>query len=245
MTALYHTVIYNPLYNGLIAVFTIIPWADAGIAVILLTVAVRLVLFPLSKKAVHTQVRMQEINPALAAIKEKYKDDSQEQAKKTLELYKEKGVNPFSGVLVLIVQLPIIFALYRIFLYAGFPDVNSAILYSFVHAPEHINTIFLGLIDITQKSAVLAGIAALTTFFQLKLAAPKPLPKNKNGGKSFGENLAQSMQTQMKYFFPIIVFFISYKISGVIALYWLTSNLFTIGQEIVVRKKLKAETIVV
>jgi YidC/Oxa1 family membrane protein insertase len=246
MTSLYHAVIFNPLYNGLIGLFNLMPWIDAGIAVILLTVAVRLVLFPLSRKAVHTQIQMQKINPELAAIKEKYKD-SQEQAKKTLELYKEKGVNPFSGVLVLIIQLPIIFALYRIFLYAGFPNVNVALLYSFVHAPMHINVEFLGLIDITQKSILLALLAAVSSFFQLKLAVPAPAPTVAGSTKSFGDNLAQSMQTQMKYFFPILVFFISYKISGVVALYWLTSNLFTIGQEIVVRRKLtepKTKTIV-
>ncbi len=236
MTAFYHLAIHDPLYNGLIGIFNLLPWADAGVAIILLTCIVRLVLFPLSRKAVHTQIKMQEINPALVAIKEKYKNDSQEQARKTLELYKEKGVNPFSGVLVLIIQLPIIFALYRIFLYAGFPNVDKSILYSFVHAPEHINTVFLGLVNLSQKSVALAILAAVSTFFQLKLATPKP-SSNKTD-ESFGGNLAQSMQTQMKYFFPILVFFISYKISGVIALYWLTSNLFTIGQEIVVRKKL-------
>jgi len=244
MTAFYHIFIHDPLYNGLIAIFNLLPWADAGIAIILLTVIVRLILFPLSRKAVHTQVRMQEINPALTAIKEKYKDNSQEQAKKTLELYKEKGVNPFSGVLVLLIQLPIILALYRIFLYSGLPAVNSSILYSFIHAPTNINVVFLGLINLTQKSVFLAVLAAISTFFQLKLASLVSTNKPKDGVKSFGDNLAQSMQTQMKYFFPVLVFFISYKISGVIALYWLTSNLFTIGQEIVVRKKLKTETIV-
>ncbi len=241
MTAFYHIFIHDPLYNGLIGIFTLLPWADAGVAIIILTCVVRLILFPLSRKAVHTQVKMQEINPALALIKEKYKDNSQEQAKKTLELYKEKGVNPFSGVLVLLIQLPIILALYRIFLYSGLPAVNSSILYSFIHAPTQINTVFLGLINLTEKSVVLAVLAAVTTFFQLKLAAPIPTNKSKDGSKSFGDNLAQSMQTQMKYFFPVLVFFISYKISGVIALYWLVSNLFTIGQEIVVRRKLKAK----
>lgn len=247
MTAFYHAVIFNPLYNGLIAIFTILPWADAGIAVIVLTVLVRLILFPLSKKAVHTQVRMQEIGPALAQIKEKYKSDSQEQAKQTLALYREKGVNPFSGVLVLLIQLPIIFALYRIFLSAGFPNVNSLLLYSFIHAPQHINIEFLGLINITQKSVLLAFLAALSTFFQLKLATAAQSKPTEGSNKSFGDDLARSMQTQMKYFFPILVFFISYKISGVIALYWLTSNLFTIGQEIVVRRKLAQtkQTIVV
>jgi len=243
MSALYNGAIFNPLYNALIGIFTVFPWADAGIAVILLTIIVRLILYPLSKKAVVTQVRMQEIAPDLEEIKEKYKDNSEEQAKRTLALYKEKGVNPFSGVLVLIIQLPIIFALYKIFLHAGFPNVDTALLYSFVHAPSHINTIFLGLFDITKKSAPLALLAALSTFFQLRLAtANAKLNKPTTSKSNFGNDLAQSMQTQMKYVFPVIVFFISYKISGVIALYWLTSNLFTIGQEIVVRRKIKKQT---
>jgi len=242
MSFLYHSFIFDPLYNILIAMLAFIPWIDAGIAVVLLTIFVRLILYPLSKKAVLTQVRMQEINPKLAEIKEKYKNNSQEQAVQTLALYKEKGVNPFSGVLVLIIQLPIIWALYKIFLLAGFPNVNAEILYSFIKAPENINVIFLGLIDIMNKSAVLAGLAALSTFFQLKIATSY-LAKPKEGSNSFGDNLARSMQVQMKYFFPVIVFFISYKISGVIALYWFTSNLFTIGQEIVVRRKLAAAQI--
>lgn len=238
MSALYHGIIFNPLYNILIGLFTLIPSIDAGIAVIILTIIVRLVLYPLSKKAVMTQVRMQEINPRIKEINETYKSDSEEKAKQTLALYKEKGVNPFSGVLVLLIQLPIIWALYQIFLHAGFPKVDTTLLYSFVHAPATINTMFLGLIDITEKSIPLALLAAITTFFQLRLATQKPAAKT-GDGSSFGEDLAASMQTQMKYFFPILVFFISYKISGVIALYWLTSNIFTIGQEIVVRRKVK------
>jgi YidC/Oxa1 family membrane protein insertase len=235
MSYLYHLIIFNPLYNALIAIFTFLPWADAGVAVVLITIFVRLILFPLSQKAVVAQVRMQQIAPALAAIKEKYKDNTEEQARQTLALYKDKGVNPFSGILVLFIQLPVIFALYRIFLYTGFPNVDTAILYSFIHIPDHINTVFLGM-DLTKKSALLALLAAVATFFQMRLATAR-LPA-KTAGKSFGDDLARSMQTQMKYFLPLLVFFIAYKISGVIALYWLTTNLFTIGQEIVVRRRL-------
>jgi YidC/Oxa1 family membrane protein insertase len=235
MTALYHSLIYTPLYNILILVFTFLPWADAGVAVILLTIIVRFLLFPLSKKAITTQVAMQEIGPELKVIQERHKDNQEVQAKETLALYKSKGVNPFSSIIMLVIQLPIILALYRIFLYAGFPTVNTALLYSFIHAPSHINTMFLGLIDITKKSAILALFAAASSFFQMKIATGRqPLPE----GKGFSDNLARSMQTQMKYVFPFIVFFISYKISGVIALYWLTTNLFTIAQELYIRKNL-------
>lgn len=216
----------------MVGIFTVLPFADAGVAVILVTALVRLVLFPLSRKAIRAQVAMQKIAPELELIKEKYKGNQEEQARATLELYKNSGVNPFSGFLVLIIQLPIIFALYHIFLSTGFPHIDATRLYSFIHAPAEVSGFFLG-VDLTQKSALLAFMAALSTFFQIRLATP---PAAKNSG-SLGNDLARSMQTQMKYFFPVLVFFIAYKISGVIALYWLTTNLFTIGQEIYVRRK--------
>lgn len=234
MSFLYHTFFFDPLYNVLVILFETLPWVDAGIIVIFLTILVRLIMFPLSRKAIHTQVKMTEIAPEMAKIKEKYKDKAEEQARLTLALYREKGVNPFSGILVIIIQIPIIFALYQIFLH--FPEVNSSLLYSFVTMPEHINTIFLGILDITAKSIPLALLAAMSTFFQFKIASKgQTQPK----GNSFTDNLTRSMQTQMKYFFPVIVFFISYSISGAIALYWLTTNLFSIGQELIIRKKLK------
>ncbi len=234
MSFIYHTFFFDPLYNTLVSLFNFLPSVDAGIIVILLTVLVRTIIFPLSRKAVLTQVKMAEIAPDLALIKEKYKDKAEEQARLTLALYKEKGVNPFSGILVIIIQIPIIFALYQIFLH--FPEVNAAILYSFVNVPESINTTFLGFIDLTVKSIPLALLAAISTYFQFYVST-KGQAKPK--GNSFGDNLTRSMQTQMKYFFPVIVFFISYSISGAIALYWLTTNLFSIAQEIFVRRKLK------
>lgn len=234
MSFFYHTFFFDPIYNLLITLFNVLPWADAGVVVVLLTVLVRFIIFPLSKKAILTQVKMAEIGPALAEIKEKYKNKAEEQARQTLALYKEKRVNPFSGILVIIIQIPIILALYQIFLH--FPEVNAAILYSFINAPDYINTNFLGLLNITEKSIVIAFLAAVTTFFQFRLSMKG---QSKPKGNSFGDNLTRSMQMQMKYIFPVIVFFISYSISGAIALYWLTTNLFSIGQEIFVRKKLR------
>lgn len=235
MSALYHTFLVEPIYNALVSLFAVLPFADAGLAIIIITLLVRLILFPLSKKAVMAQVEMQRLAPELESIKVKYKDNQEEQAKRTLALYKEKKVNPFSGILVLLIQLPVIFALYRIFLYTGFPHIDTTMLYSFVHAPSVVSTNFLG-IELTKKSVILALLAATATFFQMKLAIQSTTKKSDG---SFGTDLAKNMQTQMKYFLPLIVFFIAYKISGVIALYWLTTNLFTIGQEIFVRKRLK------
>lgn len=233
MSSLYHTLFFDPIYNFLIYLFTVIPWADAGIAVVIVTIIVRLILYPLSKKAVVTQARMAEIGPELNAIKEKYKNNSEEMARRTLALYREKSVNPFSGILVIIIQIPIILALYQIFL--QFPQVNTELLYSFVSAPEKIETLFLGLLDVSGKSALIAFLAALSTYLQLYFSTKG---QKEPQGNSFGDNLTRNMQKQMKYFFPILVFFISYSISGVIALYWFTTNLFSILQDWYVKRNL-------
>ena len=168
-------------------------------------------------------------------IKKQFKNDKEGEAKATMAAYKEAGVNPFSGVLMLFIQLPVIWALYRIFLYSGLPTVNTSLLYPFISAPAHVSMMFLGLVNIMNKSIPLAILAAVATFFQLRLATQRqPAPQ----GDGFSESLARSMQTQMKYIFPLLVFFISYRISGVVALYWCATSLFTYLQELHIRKKL-------
>lgn len=243
MASLFNRILVEPIYNAFVFLLDIFPFAGAGLAIIAITIIVRLVLFPLSRKAVAAQVEMQKIAPELEAIKEKYKDNQEEQARKTLALYRDRGVNPFAGIGVLLIQLPVVFALYHIFVSTGFPLIDASLLYSFVPSPENVSAIFLG-IDLTGKSAVFALLAAVATYFQLKLALPPRQEKeNKKGSKgpSFGDDLAKNMQSHMKYFFPPLVFFIAYSISGVVALYWLTTNLFTIWQEIAVRRKLKTQ----
>ena len=231
MSYLYHTFFFDPLYNLLIVLFKVLPWADAGIIVVLLTVLVRLVLYPLSKKAVVTQVKMTEITHKLEELKDKYKDKPELQAQKTLELYRENGINPFSGILMVIIQIPLIIALYQIFLHL--PEINATYLYSFITPPEVIKTAFLGLIDVSGKSIFFAFLAGLSSYFQLHISARgQSAPK----GNSFGDNLTRNMQSQLKYVFPVIMFFISYQVSGVIGLYFLTTNIFSTVQEIFVRK---------
>lgn len=234
-SSIYHTIVFDPLYNGLIFLFDTFPWMDAGFAVIIFTIIIRLILFPLSKKAIVTQVRMKEIEPELNKLRKEV-PDKQQQALKVMALYKTKGVNPFSSFFLLFLQLPIIYALYSIFISSGLPEVNGALLYSFIDIPT-INMHFLGLIDISQKSFFFAALAAVAQFFQLhfSLAASGPTAKSDNPSM----DMATNMMKNMKYVFPVIVFFISYKISAVIAIYWAVSSLFTLGQELVVRRHLK------
>ncbi|MFA6446552.1 MAG: YidC/Oxa1 family membrane protein insertase, partial [Candidatus Paceibacterota bacterium] len=211
---------------------------DAGMAVILFTCIVKLILFPLSQKAIKNQLALKDIQPHMDKIKDDHPTDKQAQSLKTLALYKEKGVNPFSSIILLVIQIPIIFALYWVF-QAVSTGVQVNDLYSFVHAPDHINTVFLGLFDITKNSPlVLAIIVGLSQFFQAYLTLPKTdknAPK-KEGKPSFQAELGKSMGVQMKYILPIFTFFISRSFSSALSLYWITSNLFAIGQELYVRR---------
>lgn len=239
MSFLYHTIIYKPLYNGLIFLMDVIPWIDAGVAIVIFTIIVKLVLFPLSKKAVTTQIKMKKLEPELAELKEKYKNDKQVYAQKTMELYKTQGVNPFASILLIFIQLPIIFALYRVFL-AGFSNIDANMLYSFVTVPSHISTMFLGLVDISSKSLILAVLAGVSSFLQIRYSVPKmdkkAVKENMTKEEKFRHDLSRSMNMQMRFMLPALAFIVSWTISGAIAVYWITSNIFTIAQELVIRK---------
>ncbi|MBI5134566.1 MAG: YidC/Oxa1 family membrane protein insertase [Candidatus Taylorbacteria bacterium] len=245
MRYIYNSFIYEPLYNGLIILVDLLKslsWVDAGIIIILFTIIVKLVLFPLSKKAVRTQAVMKLVEPELAALKEKYKGDKQAQAVHIMNFYKEKGINPFSSIFLLFIQLPIIFALYKVFYATGFTSIHTELLYSFVSVPPLPSPLFLGILDVTEKSAVLAVLAAVSQYFQIKLSVPV-LPKKTGGERNFQEDFARNMQVQMKYVLPVMILFISYHVAGALALYWITSNLFTIGQELVIRRQLERERV--
>lgn len=230
----FHAVFFLPLYNGLIFLLGYIPWGDLGAAVVLFTIIVKLVLFPLSKRSIQTQIAMRSIEGELAAVKERYKNDREGQARAVMALYKENGINPLSSFFLVLIQIPIILALYYVFYRGGLPAINANDLYSFVTPPSSVGMHFLGLIDLTKRSVVLAVAAGLSQYFLARFASP--LPPSGGSGESFKENLARGMNLQMRYFMPIFIGFIAYSLSGAIALYWATSNLFSVGQELYLRR---------
>lgn len=245
MSYLFNTYLYIPLYNAFIGIIGAFPWLDAGIVVILFTILIKVILFPLSQKSVRSQLEMKKIQPAIDEIKEKYKDNKQEQALKTMALYKEKGVNPFSGIFLAFIQLPILIALYMVFYKNSLGQVNTGLLYSFIQAPEYINTVFLGLFDITQKNTILAVVVAVGQYLQIKYTIPAA-PTVKKGEEdkkdtSFQSELAKSMSVQMKYVMPILMFFIAKNFASLVSLYLITSSVFAIGQELYMRKKIALE----
>jgi YidC/Oxa1 family membrane protein insertase len=237
----FHTTVYTPLYNALVIFLNIGPWVDVGIAVVVLTVVVKLLLFPLSLKATRTQRLMKELEEPMKEIKEKYKDDREQQGKKLLELYREKKVNPFSSFLVLFIQIPVILSLFFIFSRSGLPDINLELLYSFVTAPESVSMMLFGLVDMAGKNVILAVLAGLTQHIQARLSLPEQKPRSPDA--TFQEDFARSMQTQIKYILPFMIVVFAYILNAAVALYWITSNIFAIGQEVYVKRKMEEENI--
>jgi YidC/Oxa1 family membrane protein insertase len=187
-------------------------------------------------------MKMRLVEPELKKIQELYKDKKEELAKKTFEIYKKNKINPFSSIIILFIQIPVIFALYFA-IWKGLPVIKSDILYSFIKDPDLISMNFLGLIDVSQsKVFILAFIAGLTQFFQAKYAMPefkKPETKSNSKEISFKDEMMKGMHVQVRYVLPVLTFFISYSLISVIAIYWTISNLFAIGQEFYIRKRVK------
>jgi YidC/Oxa1 family membrane protein insertase len=235
MKLLWSTLFYNPLYNLLMFFVSVAPMNDLGVAVILLTILVKIVLFPLSKKAIVSQFKMKLIQPKIDKIKKEV-TDKQEQAKQTFALYKTEGVNPFSSCLVLLVQLPILLALYRVF-FTGIGSVDANLLYSFVHFTGTVHHMFLGMFDMTKPSIIFGILAGVTQFIQLyhqPISQEKPTDEN-----DMQAMLAYNMTRQMKYILPIIIIIVSVKLPSALALYWVVSNVITLIQEQLIQRSLR------
>ncbi len=239
MHYLFNNIFYLPLYNALIFFISIIPFHNVGVVVVLFTCLIKIILFPFSQRAVKTQFEMKKIEIEVNEMKLKYKDDKKVQAEKTMQLYKDKGINPFSGIFLMLIQLPVLMALYYIFLHGGFPNVNHTDLYSFTIFPavDSVGMNFLG-VNVAEKSIVFALLAAISQFFQMQITIPKTPKKEANKDMPvFKDELAKSMNMQMKYIMPVIIFFIAKNFAVVVSLYLITSSIFAIGQEIYMKRK--------
>ena len=233
MGGLFTLVIKGPLYNALVAIVDVVPGGDVGVAIVLLTVAIKLILLPLSVSAIKSQIAMREIDPELKRLKVEFKDKPEELGRRTMALFKEKKVNPLATIAVLFVQIPIVLGLYRVFLFEGHGGTfDPSLLYSFISVPQHASFVFLGLIALTGKSMVLAVIVAVSQFLYARVLTP-PAPGEKG---SFQGDLARSMHVQMRYVFPVVMGFIAYVVPAAVGLYFVVSNIFALGQELAVKR---------
>jgi len=234
----FYVILYQPLFNCLILLYNYVPGHDFGVAIIFLTIIIRLILYPLSIKAVNSQRSLQKLQPQIQDVQKKYKNDKEKQAKEILDLYKKEKINPFSGLLLAIIQLPILIALYRVF-WGGLDPKALAGLYGFVSNPGHINSFFLHIINLSKPNLVLAISAGLVQYFQTKMLLPKNKPSNTGGDKAV--DFSQLMQKQMTYFLPIFTVIILVGLPSALGLYWTISGLFSIIQQYLIFNKGKSQ----
>lgn len=236
---LFNAAFYNPIYNTLVALTAIVPFSDAGIAVILVTVIIRLVLLPFSISSARSQRAMKALEPRIKELKEKHKGNKEKEALETLALYREARVNPFTSVLTVFIQIPILLALYWVFRSESFSVVNSARLYAFTPVPHAVSLEFLGLVSVVGKSVVLAALAGATQLLQAHLSLAGTLkPSDAEGAQG---DFQRIMGMQMKYIFPFLIGIISYTTSSAIALYFITTNLAGSLQEWHIRRTFEKE----
>ena len=155
MIALYNTLLYEPIFNLLVFLYDTISFQDIGIAIILLTLIIKLLLYPLSVKSVKAQKALQELQPKMEALKKKYKGNKQELGKAMMNLYKQEKISPASSCLPLLIQMPFLIAVYDVFK-DGFKPETLGSLYSFIQNPGSINPMAFGFIDFSERNIFIA-----------------------------------------------------------------------------------------
>lgn len=233
MGAFFNEILFRPIFNALIAIYQFAAFRDLGVAIILLTFAVRLVLYPLF----HATARYQKIAPKLqrdmAAIRNKHKDNKEEQTKALLELYREHKINPFTPFVSLIVQIPILIALYQV-LRKAFSYQPAGLIYPFLAAPATLNATLLGIIDLSKPSIVIILLAAALQYVQAKIS----LPEHEGNAPL---DPAEKMSRNMAFVGPIITLVIFWNLPAALGLYWTAFTVFSIFQQLIVNQKLRKD----
>lgn len=229
MLELYNIIFLRPIFNALIWLYNVIPGADFGVAIIILTVILKIILYPFSVKALKSQRLMQALQPKLQEVQQKYKEDKQGLARATMELYKQEKVSPFSSCLPLLVQFPFLIALYQA-LRSGLTGLRFDLLYPFVGRPENLNVTSFGFLNLAKPDIVLAVLAGASQFWQTKMLQASQPPRHLNGGAQ-DERMMATMNKQMMYFMPLMTIFIGVGLPSGLILYWLVTTLLTILQQ--------------
>lgn len=253
--------IVQPVFNLLLGLYSIVPFADFGIAVIIFTIFVRFAMWPLVVKQLHQVKAMRKLQPELAKIKKAAKGNKQAEGMQMLELYRKHGVKPFRSILILLIQLPIFIALFKVIqIFTTHRDQIEQFTYGFMQQlapvreliaqPDSFNALFLGLVDITKTAVGSSGLnllflvllavgAAYTQWIISKQTSPQSsnkrlrdvLAEAGEGKQPDQAELNAVMAGKMIKFLPFMMFFIMLSLPGAIGLYYVTSNIFAAIQQ--------------
>jgi YidC/Oxa1 family membrane protein insertase len=233
MIQLYHTLIYQPLFNLLIFFYNTISFQDIGIAVILMTLFIKIILYPLSVKSIKAQKSLQELQPKMDALKAKYKDNKEALGKEIMALYKNEKISPASSCLPLLIQLPFLIAVYSVFR-NGLKSESLSALYSFVYNPGQVNAMAFGFLNFSDKNIVLALLSALAQYWASSMLITKR-PPNVSGATD--ERLTSALNKQTLYFMPVFTFIIGISLPAGLTFYWFLSTVLTALQQLYIFKK--------
>lgn len=223
---IFKLVIRQPIFNLLMIFYVYIPGNDLGIAIILLTILILLALWPIQRKAMKAQVVLQNLQPKIKELEKQYKGDKQKQAEEMMKLYKSQEINPFSGILMMFLQWPIFFAMYRIFLDVLKTPTSMDLLYGFVPRPEIVSTMFLGVIDLKIPSIPLAIMAGALQVLQIRIMMKRSVAANKS-------------QKIMNYVFAGLIVYLLFIWPSALALYYSVFTVFSILQQTIIQKELE------
>ncbi|OHA46667.1 MAG: hypothetical protein A3A80_02275 [Candidatus Terrybacteria bacterium RIFCSPLOWO2_01_FULL_44_24] len=239
---LFHEILYKPIFNALIGLYVLSPIRDFGLAIVILTILTRLFFYPMSKKAAYSQKLMAQIQPQLKEIQERHKDNKERQSKAMMEFYQTKKFNPFSGCVPILIQLPVLFALFAVFK-NGLDPQSFKDLYSFIPNPGSINDTAFGILKLTSPTPFILAIAAgFAQYVQSAMMLVKTQNKTAKSGDS-KMDMNQIISIQAKYIFPIFTVFIALKFPAGLGLYLLATTLVSIVQQYFINKTLAKEQI--
>ncbi|MBU1018441.1 MAG: YidC/Oxa1 family membrane protein insertase [Patescibacteria group bacterium] len=248
LTTFWREAFYKPIHNALIFTISILPGHSLALAIIIITLLVRTILLIPSQHALRSQRRLQEIQPKIEAVKKKYANNQEKIAMETMKVWQENKVNPFGSCLPLLIQFPILIALFYTIKEGLNPD-KIALLYDFQQdfSLSSINISFLGIFDLTKIEIYFFPIAVgMLQFTQMKLALQrKKTKKDKKNEKSPAkkgqkQDLASDMENANKmmiYFMPLMIAFFTASIPSGVGLYWGTSTIYGIVQQVIVNKE--------
>lgn len=259
MGDLFNTVLVTPITNILLLIYHLLVYlhvpSPLGFSIILLTIVIRFILYPLTASQLKATKKMQNLTPHLSRLKEQHKNDAKRLQEETMALYKQHGVNPAAGCLPLLIQLPVIWGLYSVLhnIVGLKPDVLVKTINSLAYAPflalnHPWDTHFFGLPltmtpwQLLQSGAFLIilipAITALLQYVQTKMMLPSQQDSAKSGSSASGkkseggmEDFAQAFQTQSLYMFPLMIGFFSFQFPVGLSLYWNTFTLFAMIQQ--------------
>ncbi len=233
---MFTTIFIQPIYNLFVFLLGLVPAGDVGLAIIAITLLMRVVLYPVFTASIRTQMAMQAMQGELDEVTEKHKKNPQELLKHRMALMKKYNVRPFAGFAGLIIQLVLMLALYFAIFHKGFPEIDLSLLYSFVSAPGAIDTTFLGINLLTPNHILLALIVGISQYLAILLT----VQRTKKGTQTLSPERAAALRMQnnmMLYFMPVFIAIISYTLPAAVGIYFTVSNLVSLGQEWIIRRQ--------